>query len=91
MEKRNASRQQTFLKSQPVLDGGRRAVDCLVCDLSESGARLHFDGDEASGVPERFDLVIPRRETTYGVRVVRRESATLGVVFERETVTRSAD
>jgi hypothetical protein len=80
MDKRSVSRQQIFLKAQAIYDGGQSKRDCLICDISGSGARIHFD-ETASGVPDGFDLFIPRQEAMRRARVVWRSGTDLGVTF----------
>ena len=81
-EKRYAPRKQIFLKAQAI-GPGEPPIDCLVCDLSESGARLQpADGVAASGFPERFDLFVPRSGMRRAARVAWRSATELGVAFE---------
>lgn len=68
--------------SGKIMLGGASVIDCVVRDLSASGARLKVD--EVALVPASFDLFIavvdagkPKR-----CRVVWRRPEAIGVVFE---------
>ena len=54
-EKRRGLRRRT-LKGGRVMIGTTETFDCVVRDLSESGARLQFPG--MVGIPEKFDLTL---------------------------------
>lgn len=82
-EKRSGQRTQTFLKAQAIRPNGAPAIDCLVSDLSESGARIQpADGVAVSGFPDRFELLVPRSGMRRKARVAWRSSTELGLVFE---------
>jgi len=82
-EKRSTPRAQTFLKALAICPDGLPAIDCLICDISETGARLQpADGGVITAFPERFELLVPRSGERYRVRVAWRGVSELGVAFE---------
>jgi hypothetical protein len=57
MEKRGALRHKCFLRAFVYFEGHGTAVDCIVRDISDSGARLQFGKPLA--LTELLDLHIP--------------------------------
>lgn len=78
-EHRREVRQRTFLKGRIVFNNGASSMDCLVRDLSLSGARLALS--QSAVLPEAFDLYIPQKEKTYRSSVRWRRSDGIGVTF----------
>ena len=62
-EHRKETRQRVFLKGRIVFNNGSSSFDCLVRDMSSSGARLVMS--DATTLPEAFDLYIPQKDRTY--------------------------
>ncbi len=60
-EQRAAPRRRVLLTAKLVCDGGWKALDCTVRDLSESGARVEIGGGVLA-VPQRFDLHLANGE-----------------------------
>jgi hypothetical protein len=54
-------------------------VECLVCNLSESGAAIELKG--AIYVPESFNLTVDSERIDKSCRVVLRKYQRLGVIF----------
>jgi hypothetical protein len=66
----------------------RSAIDCLIRDISDQGARIIFSG--AVNVPDIVDLYIPPKEETVGARVQWRRGDEVGLAFrDTETVPAS--
>jgi hypothetical protein len=85
-EKRSLSRKPTFLKAQAISPGDRTPVDCLVCDISDGGARLQpVDGMDVTTLPERFDLLLVKTGERRPVRVAWRGESEIGVAFDPST------
>jgi hypothetical protein len=78
-ERRITSRQKSFLRGRLFFNKGRSAVDCLIRDISESGARLIFS--TTVSVPDIVDLYIPQKEQTMRVHVQWRHGDDVGVAF----------
>ena len=80
MEHRSVTRVRTVLKAEIRYNDGLINTQCLVRDLSETGARLELPGDVP--LPERFDLYIEKRKSTHRAIVKRRIGLEVGVEFE---------
>ena len=55
-ERRTANRQRTLKAGTIILNEGFSTIDCLVRNLSESGARLEVDNPLT--LPDRFELTL---------------------------------
>ena len=78
-DNRRASRRRALKGASAVLPGGG-VIDCVVKDLSDTGARLQVVN--ALSVPERFELLIPGA-TSVPVTVVWRKGRMIGVRFDQ--------
>jgi len=81
-EHRRESRLRTFLKGRIIFNKGASTMDCLVRDLSASGARLALT--ETSTLPESFDLYIPQKDRTYRATLCWRRADGIGITFADE-------
>ncbi len=79
-EQKIASRQRTFLKGTLYYDNRRASIECVIRDVSDSGARLTFD--HPATVPDSVELFIPSKQQTLRARVRRRGPNEIGVAFE---------
>ncbi|MGH1570054.1 PilZ domain-containing protein [Methylobacterium sp. P31] len=79
-EHRREVRQRVFLKGRIVFNNGSSSFDCLVRDMSSSGARLVMS--DATTLPEAFDLYIPQKDRTYRANLRWRREDGIGVTFE---------
>jgi uncharacterized protein (UPF0371 family) len=77
-------RQRTFLKGTLYYDNRRASIECVVRDISASGARVTFEHSVI--VPDNVELFIPQKQQTLRARVQRRGTNEIGIAFE---VTRS--
>lgn len=75
-----AARTRTFLKGIVYFDNRRASIDCTIRDLSDTGARILFAS--AVSVPDSIELHIPQKQTTFPVRVRRRDQNEIGISFE---------
>jgi hypothetical protein len=78
-ERRTATRQKSFLRGCIYFNNRRSAFDCLIRDISPTGARLIFS--ETVSVPDIVDLYIPQKEQTQRVHVQWRHGNEVGVAF----------
>ncbi|WP_375408456.1 PilZ domain-containing protein [uncultured Methylobacterium sp.] len=78
-EHRRETRQRTFLKGRIIFNNGASSMDCLVRDMSMSGARLALS--QSAVLPEAFDLYIPQKERTYRSSLRWRRSDGIGITF----------
>ena len=75
-----AIRQRTFLKGMLYFDNRRASIECVVRDMSDSGACLTFD--HPANVPDNVELFIPNKQQTLRARVQRRGPNEVGIAFE---------
>ncbi len=79
-EDRRTERRRKVLKGGHIaFNGGYSAYECVVKDISSSGARLAF-GDEAAA-PHEFALSIKGEVRARPARVVWRYRGQMGVAF----------
>jgi hypothetical protein len=79
MERRDTPRRKCFLRAFVYFEGRGTAVDCVVRDISDSGARLQFDKPLA--LSEILDLHIPIKGQTFHAENRWRNGAQIGVAF----------
>jgi hypothetical protein len=79
INQRGAHRPLSLLKGRVIFRDRQATMDCVVRDLSDGGARLQIGHHVA--VPDRFDLYVPLKETTYRVQVRWRRNEEVGVMF----------
>jgi hypothetical protein len=77
---RIAPRLKTLIAARISFNGGCSTLDCMIRNLSETGARLSFAA--AVSVPDCFDLIIPQKNVTRRVRVAWQGDKEVGVRFE---------
>ena len=87
-EKRSAPRLRSFLKGKAVFNNRQSTLDCLVRDISATGARLEVSN--AVLLPDVFDLYVPQKETTYRARITWRGEGEIGVEFENPHAVQQA-
>lgn len=78
MEKRGADRLRV-LKAGTIEFGGG-AINCMVRNLSDSGAAL--DVASPVGIPDHFTLVLPADGHYTSCRVIWRKEKRIGVAFD---------
>lgn len=79
-EIRRDVRKRTFLRGRIVYNAGAASMDCIIRDLSESGARLELS--ETSALPEVFDLYVQTKDATFRSTMCWRRGGEVGVTFE---------
>jgi hypothetical protein len=78
-DKRIAPRHRVLKQGRLAFDGGG-AVDCMVRNLSDTGARLEVV--TPVGLPETFTLVIPSDKFTRRCHAVWSHDKRIGVAFD---------
>ena len=78
-ERRGLTRRKSFLRGCIYFNNRRSAVDCLVRDVSQTGARLIFS--DTVSVPDVVDLHIPQKDQMLRAHVQWRRGEELGVTF----------
>ena len=79
-DKRSTPRLRSFLKGRVLFNGGQNSLDCLIRDVSATGARLELSASVT--LPDRFDLYLPHRDETCKVHSQWRRGSQLGVAFD---------
>jgi len=77
---RKAARLRTLKSGKMVFNDGNSLVDCLVRDLSDTGAKLKVV--TAIGVPDRFALLLEGETKGRPCTVVWRTATSIGVMFD---------
>lgn len=79
MHPRTDIRKRSFLGGRVVFNHGRSTLDCLIRDISSSGARLEFKAVDT--LPDEFDLLVPVQERRYRAKLIWRRSLLCGIRF----------
>src|ERR1700684_2174217 len=78
-ERRHSARKKSFLRGRLIFNKRRNALDCLIRDISDEGARVVFS--DAVSVPDQVELYIPQKEETILAHVQWRRADELGLAF----------
>jgi hypothetical protein len=78
-ERRRSNRQKSLLRGCIYFNNRRTATDCLVRDISPSGARLIFS--ETISIPDAVELYLAQRQQTLRADVQWRRGDEVGVAF----------
>lgn len=81
-EHRIALRRRTFLKGRIEFNNRQNSAECVVRDLSDTGARIALIGTVM--LPDHFDLHLPNRNETIACQLSWRRKDEIGVRFEQE-------
>ena len=82
MDKRAAPRTPAFLKARAICRPDNAPVECLITDISATGARLQFADGGADTLPDRFELLMVKSGERPVVCVAWRSKHEMGVAFE---------
>jgi len=77
-EQRSSPRQRMLKSAHVVFNDGHSTINCVVRNLSETGAKLKVA--DVIGIPQRFDLALPGTERR-ACRVIWHSATELGVTF----------
>jgi hypothetical protein len=78
-DRRKSHRDRTYLGGLIAFDYRGSALECLVRNLSEDGAKVVFS--EAAAVPAEFDLMIHRKGESRRAHLVWRDQTQAGIQF----------
>lgn len=81
--RRGAVRLRTLKSGKVVFNDGNSVVDCVVRDLSESGAKLKVVS--IVGIPDHFSLALEGERNGRACSIAWRKGSELGVTFDRES------
>ena len=79
VERRRVPRQKSFLRGCVYFDRRRGALECLIRDISDYGARIIFSDNVT--VPDAVELHIPQRQKTLRAVVQWRRGDEIGLSF----------
>jgi hypothetical protein len=79
MEKRREPRKRTLKRGRLVFNDGRSVIDCVVRNLSPSGALLVLPS--LLGIPQEFDLHIDSNRNCRAARIIWKGDGKIGVEF----------
>jgi hypothetical protein len=71
---------RTIIQGRIVFNNRSATLDCIIRNLSETGAKLELSSSVM--IPERFELVIPRKGETRRARIVWHRDELMGIAFE---------
>ena len=78
-ERRRSVRQKSFLRGCVYFNKRRQALDCLIRDISDQGARIIFS--DTVSVPDIVELYVPQKEKTLRAHVQWRHGDEIGLAF----------
>jgi hypothetical protein len=78
-ERRTSQRDRTFLGGQVIYNHRYSTLDCLVRNMSQSGAMLVFD--DVASIPSEFDVTIRHKGESRRARIVWRAELKAGIAF----------
>ncbi len=78
-ERRHSTRQKSFLRGCVYFNKRRNAIDCLIRDISDAGARIIFS--DTVSIPDVVDLHIPQKEQTVRAHVQWRHGDEVGLAI----------
>ena len=84
MEKRSSQRIPTLLKARAICRPDDAPVECLIVDVSGTGAKLQFVNGGISTLPDRFELLVVKTGERPIVQVAWRHVDEMGVKFETD-------
>jgi Mg2+ and Co2+ transporter CorA len=87
-ERRNTTRKKSFLQGRIYFNNRRSALDCLIRDISDTGAKLIFS--DSVQTPDIIELYVPHKEQTLRAEVQWRRGEEMGVAFT-DAVALTAD
>lgn len=87
-EARRSERVRALLGAKIIFNNRMSVIDCVVRNISSSGARLELD--DSLAIPGEFELHIPQKGCSYSARAVWRNSEAMGVKFGEPAESQSS-
>lgn len=75
------------MRARAICQPNGSPVECLIVDVSATGARLQFSDGDSHALPDRFQLLIVKTGERRMVQVAWRTADEFGVRFETDTKT----
>lgn len=79
IERRKAERVKSLLKAKIVFNNRMTSIDCIIKNISNSGARVSIDNTVS--IANEFDLEIPLKGKSYRAFMKWRDRDSMGVEF----------
>ncbi len=79
-ERRNSPRRRTLLAGRIIFNQQSSVINCMVRNVSESGARLEVE--PSIHIPDKFELDVPSAGITMSCRIIWRRGNLIGVSRE---------
>jgi len=79
LDRRREHRGRTYLGGQVAFNNRWCTIDCLVRNMSQTGAKIEFA--HAVLLPSEFDLIVSQKGDSRRVCVIWRQATALGVSF----------
>lgn len=89
IKKRKSIRQKSLLRGFGYFGGSSAAIDCIVRDLSDTGARLTFSVSPPAD--DNIELHIPSKGWALHAKAIWRKADEVGVSFIRSSVPERAE
>ena len=80
MERRHQSRSRTLKSARILLNNHQSVIDCVVRNLSPTGACLKVE--TTFGIPDRFDVMFDIDKSIRTCRLIWHKDRLIGVEFE---------
>ncbi len=74
-----AERMRSLLRARMIFNEGRSTLDCVVRNMSATGARIEIS--DSIALPEVFDLHIPHKGRKRAARLMWRDNGVIGAEF----------
>ncbi len=84
-DRRKNARSKTYFGAVVAFNRRRSTFDCLVRNFSRDGAKLTF-GNVVAVLPDKFDLMIERKDRSFHAQVAWQGSHEMGVAFLPDSV-----
>jgi hypothetical protein len=78
-ERRTDDRGRSFLGGRIVFNNRCSSIDCVVRDMSSTGARVRVS--TAVMLPDEFELMVPKQGRSWKVRIAWRKPQEFGLEF----------
>ena len=78
-DRRRSARLKNFLRGRIFFNNRDMSVECIICDLSEAGARVVLS--EAVSLPNTVEFSVPQKKRTWRARVGWRHRNEAGLSF----------
>jgi len=78
-EMRQSERVRSFLRAQIVFNNRMSTIDCIIKNISPTGAKVALN--DTLAVPTEFEIDIPQKGRTHRARLVWRDKESIGVEF----------